>query len=128
MITFARIHQLFERVLRPDHRFASRLPGSKAKNCASAFTRNPVSRTGGKATRLGQHHAADAGCRMSGYGRPVRHPLRRSATTRTGGHVQYMLLIFDCDRPEPGDPRFPEAPSSDTRSPPRPAPVADEAS
>ncbi|UOX92735.1 YciI family protein [Amycolatopsis sp. FBCC-B4732] len=23
--------------------------------------------------------------------------------------MQYMLLIYDCDRPEPGDPRFPEA-------------------
>jgi hypothetical protein len=23
--------------------------------------------------------------------------------------VRYMLLIYDCDRPEPGDPRFPEA-------------------
>ena len=23
--------------------------------------------------------------------------------------MQYMLLIYNCDRPEPGDPRFPEA-------------------
>jgi hypothetical protein len=23
--------------------------------------------------------------------------------------VQYMLLIYNCDRPEPGDPRFPDA-------------------
>lgn len=23
--------------------------------------------------------------------------------------MQYMLLIYDCDRPEPADPRFPEA-------------------
>src|SRR5215203_648860 len=27
----------------------------------------------------------------------------------SGGRVQYMLLIYDCDRPEPGDPGFAEA-------------------
>ena len=28
---------------------------------------------------------------------------------RAGGHVQYMLLIYNCERPEPGDPGFAEA-------------------
>jgi hypothetical protein len=27
----------------------------------------------------------------------------------TGGHVQYMLLIYDCERPEPTDPGFADA-------------------
>jgi hypothetical protein len=26
-----------------------------------------------------------------------------------GGHVQYMLLIYNCERPEPGDPGFEDA-------------------
>ncbi|MGW4134277.1 YciI family protein [Amycolatopsis japonica] len=31
------------------------------------------------------------------------------STPASGGHVLYMLLIYNCDRPEPQDPRFPEA-------------------
>jgi hypothetical protein len=33
----------------------------------------------------------------------------RSGHRVTGGHVQYMLLIYDCERPDPADPRFAEA-------------------
>jgi hypothetical protein len=29
--------------------------------------------------------------------------------TMVGGDVKYLLLIYNCDRPEPGDPRFGDA-------------------
>src|SRR4051794_40746105 len=34
---------------------------------------------------------------------------RSSSGVTQGGPVQYMLLIYGCDRPEPGDPGFEEA-------------------
>src|SRR4051794_11994555 len=43
--------------------------------------------------------------RMSRSGGLVRHLWR----PRLGGHVRYLLLIYNCDRQEPGDPGFDEA-------------------
>jgi hypothetical protein len=43
---------------------------------------------------------------MSSSGRLDRHPRDGTLRPLQEDAMRYMLLIYDCDRPEPGDPRF----------------------